>query len=134
MKGYYPFLVSLFFLLSIVQSGCLSLREAYVPQDLLTDGWYEDSKDEEKGSSLLGIEKWSTKVYRKGDVAYLSVTSLRFIILHDKEELLKKVDTDIMNQAVKYGININYSSKITKLPLLPTDSKHLKKLNLKSLI
>ena len=112
MKEYYSFLVFLLLLLSIVQSGCLSLREAYVPRDLLTDGWYEDFEDEEKGSGLLGMEKWSTKVYRKGDTAYLSVTSLRFIILHDKEKLLEKVDADILNQAVKYGINMNYSSRI----------------------
>jgi len=112
MKEYYSFLVFLLLLLSIAQSGCLSLREAYVPRDLLTDGWYEDFEDEEKGSGLLGMEKWSTKVYRKGDTAYLSVTSLRFIILHDKEKLLEKVDADILNQAVKYGINMNYSSRI----------------------
>jgi len=101
----------IFFLFIISNSGCLSLRESYIPQNLLTDGWYEDFGSEEKGSGFLGLSKWSTKVYRKGDVAYLSVTSVKSLIMESKEKLLEKVEDDIEKQAHKYGIEIISSSR-----------------------
>jgi len=102
-----------FLFISASCPGCLSLKEAYVPQDLLINGWYEDFKDEEKGSSFFGMEKWSTKVYKKGEFAYLSVTSIKFIVMSGREELLEKVESDIKHQAAKYGIEVEPESRIS---------------------
>lgn len=97
----------------ILSLGCLSLKEAYVPAELLKDGWYEDVGSEERGSAFLGIQKWSTKVYRKGDVSYLSVTSLKFIIMQSRNNLIEKVEEDIKEQAERYGIVLDDESKIS---------------------
>ncbi|RLF58955.1 MAG: hypothetical protein DRN25_04610 [Thermoplasmata archaeon] len=99
------------FILVFLNFGCLSLKEAYIPQSLLTNGWYEDFGSEEKGSGFLGIGKWSTKIYKNGDVSYLSVTSMKFLIMQSKDKLLDMVEKDIKNQAEKYGIEIIESNK-----------------------
>lgn len=106
------FLFMVIFLLFTFYSGCLSLRVAYIHDKFLNNGWIEDTGSEEEGSSLLGLEKWITKIYRKGDFAYLSLTSLKFIIVRDKNKLIEDVEEDIKQQAFKYGIAINMSSKI----------------------
>lgn len=100
-------------LLILLNIGCLSLKEAYIPQHLLTDGWYESLGSEEKGSDILGLNKWSTKVYKNGEVSYLSVTSLKSLIMQSKEELFKRIERDIKDQADRYGIYIIDGSRIS---------------------
>jgi hypothetical protein len=80
-RGVVSILLSLFLL-----SGCLELRVAYLPDSFLTGGWHE--ADRESGSSYLGIERWTSIVYKNGE-SYLRVTTIKTLIMMDREELLK---------------------------------------------
>jgi len=86
--------------------GCLTLREAYVPDVALKDGWIEDTEKEEEGSSFLGLEKWSIKVYEKNDVAWLTVTTLKTLFLEERGKLLERVESGIRKDCKDMGINV----------------------------
>ena len=109
-RGIALLLIFSFLLLSL--SGCLELRIAYIPDNLLTNGWQENVEKEESGSSYFGLEKWNILVYENGDVATLTVTTVKTLIMADKEELFKKIDSDIRNTCADYDIAINEQSKV----------------------
>ncbi|HEB37440.1 MAG TPA: hypothetical protein ENI14_02115 [Thermoplasmatales archaeon] len=110
-KGIVLLIISSFLLLSL--SGCLELRVAYIPDNLLTNGWHENVEKEESGSSYFGLEKWNILVYENGDVSALTITTIKTLIMMDKEELLKKIDSDIRNTCGDYGITIEGQSKVS---------------------
>lgn len=89
MRRIFVPLVLVIFAVSV--SGCLSLREAYVPDYILKNGWRENTEKEERGTGLFGFEKWSIKVYEKSDVAWLTITTLKTLFLYEKKKLLDMV-------------------------------------------
>jgi len=99
----------IFLLLS--SSGCLTLREAYVPEQVLTEGWHENKGKSEYGSNYFGLQRWSSFTYENGESVTLTVTTLKTLIMMDKTELLNRLEEEILKAGAAYGIEIDKGSK-----------------------
>lgn len=86
-------IITAFMLVLLVAfSGCVNISCSYIPDLVITDGWYENLALKNTGSQFLGLEKWCGSVYEiKGKYpASLTVTTIKTLILTDEEELQKK--------------------------------------------
>jgi hypothetical protein len=86
---------------------------AYIPNTILTDGWYENQALRETGTQILGLEKWCSITYEKTGryPASLTVTTLKTLILMDEQELLDKTRVTL-TASLPANIIINESTII----------------------
>ena len=106
-----PYALVALLLLLIFLPGCLTLKQAYIPDQLLTEGWHENKGETEEGSNYFGLEKWYSITYENGESASLTVTTIKTLIMMDKTDLLKKADEEMFGAASLYSITIDRSSK-----------------------
>lgn len=106
-----PCALIILLLLLIFLPGCLTLKQAYIPDQILTEGWHENKSETEEGSNYFGFEKWYSITYENGESSSLTVTTIKTLIMMDKPDLLKKADEEMFNAASSYGITINQGSK-----------------------
>ena len=99
-------------ILFVVSSGCIDLTNAYIPDTVLNDGWYENTSLRNSGSQFLGLEKWASATYEiKGNYpASLTVTTMKTLVLMDEQELQDKTKETITS-TLKEGINLNESTE-----------------------
>ena len=96
-------------------SGCVSLTNAYVSDNVLTDGWYEDIAKRDSGTQFLGFERWVSSTYTTNDTeypAFLTVMTMKNLVVQNNEELQGKI-WDIVNVTIPLTISINESTKQT---------------------
>ncbi len=103
--------LGLIFTILTLSSGCLELREAYIPSNILTNGWNENIGDREQGSNYFGLEKWFSETYENKD-ASLTVTTIKTLIMMDMKKLSKKVDEDILSSCGERRITVDMNSRI----------------------
>lgn len=104
-------IVTILLLLSIVLSGCVTLTSAYVPDSLLTDGWYENTSLRNTGLQFMGMEKWGSLTYEINGKfpATLTVTTLKSLIIANEEDIKKKT-TEAIDQTFTDRIIVTNSS------------------------
>jgi hypothetical protein len=104
------------FMLSILVlfSGCININCAYIPDSVNTGGWIENLSLRNTGSQFLGLEKWCGSVYEINSKypAYLTVTTLKTLVLNDEEEL-QRITIEIIENTFQDSIQINENTKIT---------------------
>ena len=108
----FPILIII--LILVLTSGCLSLTAAYVPDAVLTDGWYENTSLRDTGSQSFGLEKWASATYEiQGDYpASLTVTTMKNLILMDEQELIQRINETI-SSTLRESITLNENTEIT---------------------
>jgi predicted small secreted protein len=93
--------------ISVLISGCLNLKCAYVPESFITEGWYENTSLRNTGLQFLGLQKWCSLTYEKKG-AYLSVISVKALMLADEEKIEEKV-IEIIEDTFKDKMKLNLS-------------------------
>jgi len=95
-------------------SGCVNIKCAYIPDEILSNGWYENLSLRNTGLHFLGMEKWCSSVYElKGKYpASLTLTTIKSILLADEDEINKKIQK-IIKENFKDNIQLNESTRIT---------------------
>ncbi len=116
------YLIIAFFIVVIIILTALfttnTLYKAYIEDRFLVNDWIE-SGDRIYIERLFGLEKQSTFKYIYNNysneeyTAFLTVTSIKTIIMINEEELLDKTIETIYNTANKRNINIINSSQLT---------------------
>ncbi|MCK4332326.1 MAG: hypothetical protein KAV40_01970 [Thermoplasmatales archaeon] len=107
-------IIALMLVLLVIFSGCISINCAYIPDSVITDGWYENLSLRNTGSQFLGLEKWCGSVYEINGKypASLTVTTLKTLVLTDEEELQKKT-IEIIEETFQDSVQLNESTKLT---------------------
>jgi hypothetical protein len=110
-------IIACFVLVVVVFAALLSgiqLTTAYIPDGYLEKRWGEDLGERECGSQLLGLEKWCSFTYRVDGryPAYLTITSIKFVVTPNENQLVVKAEETI-EKALQGGIIIDNKSKIT---------------------
>lgn len=105
-------IITLLFILLVLFSGCVNINCAYIPDMIITDGWYENLSLRNTGSQFLGLEKWCSSVYEINGKypATLTITTLKTLILTDEEELYKKI-TETIEKTFQDRVKLNISTK-----------------------
>ena len=107
-------IIALMLVLLVVFSGCISINCAYIPDSVITDGWYENLSLRNTGSQFLGLEKWCGSVYEINGKypAHLTVTTLKTLVLTDEEELQRKT-IEIIEETFQDSIQLNENTTLT---------------------
>ena len=113
-------------LMVIFTSGCVSLTNAYVPETVLTGGWYENTSLRDTGSQSFGLERWASTTYQiDGEYpAFLIVTTMKTLMLMDEQQLQGKL-RETLNATLNEGILINESTLVTGERILKNAHKTL---------
>ena len=93
----------------MVSSGCVELKTAYIPPELLQPGWEEATDLRNTGIEFLSLEKWSsiTYTFQINTQASLTITTINSLILTDEKELIKYANTSIQKTfSQHYTLNI----------------------------
>jgi hypothetical protein len=97
--------------LALVTAGCLSLRVAYVPDSLLTNGWAKDGADSQSSptSQSGGFVKTQSLVYQdtapsKGYKGSLTVTTLRALTRPSEDKLRSMIEDRVREQTEAKGV------------------------------
>ena len=108
----------------IVLFGTNTFTPAYIPDDILDDGWTENLLERESGSGLFGFERWSSVTYRiTGKYpANLTVYTIKSLVMPSEEELEEKVVESIQKASAK-GINIYNDTKVSGVRALGNKHK-----------
>ena len=85
--------ILLIFLTILVSTGCVDLRCSYIPDSILTDGWYENTALRNTGIQTLGLEKWCNIIYEIGGKypAFLSITTIKTLLMINEKELQNRI-------------------------------------------
>jgi len=107
-----PF-ISILFLL-IILSGCVNIKCAYIPDEIINNGWYENLSLRNTGLHFLGLEKWCTSLYeiRGKYPASLSISTLKSLLLTNEDELFNKIQ-GIIEDNLSDNIKLNHSSRFS---------------------
>jgi hypothetical protein len=83
----------------VLCSGCVSLKCAFVPDQVLDDGWYENTALRNTGLQVLGLEKWCSVTYEiQGSYpAFLTITAGKSLVLTEEEELQDRIQEIVEN-------------------------------------
>jgi len=78
-------------------SGCLNLSCANVDTSVVCNGWFENTALRNTGIQFLGLEKWCSLTYEISGKypAFLTITTLKSLVLADEKEVLKKTKVTI---------------------------------------
>ena len=90
-----------------------TLTPSYVPDEFLAEGWSEDLNARDSGQNLFGLEKWCsiTYTYDGKYPAYLTVTTIKTIVMMNEEYLQKKT-SETIEEAIADNIEINKTAMI----------------------
>jgi hypothetical protein len=107
-------LIMIILLTLTILSGCVNIKCAYIPDEILSNGWYENLSLRNTGLHFLGMEKWCSSVYEyKGKYSSsLTVTTIKSLLLADEDEMNEKTQEIIENNFIE-NIQLNVSTKIT---------------------
>lgn len=83
--------------LMLMATGCVELKTAYIPPEVLPNEWIEVTSLKNTGIEFLGLEKWSSVTYEiQGEIdASLTVTTINTLVLTDEDELIDHVNATI---------------------------------------
>lgn len=106
--------IVIIFIFFTALSGCVNIKCAYIPDEILSDGWYENLSLRNTGLHFLGLEKWCSSIYElKGKYpASLTITTIKSLLLADEEEINQKTQ-EIIEKNFIDNIQLNESTKIT---------------------
>ena len=106
------FIISVGIITLLILSGCTGLKSAYVPDDVLTNGWHENLALRSSSIQFFGLDRCSSITYEITGryPAFLTVTTIKTLVLMDEEELLKQTE-EIIRNTLHGSVDINESSK-----------------------
>ncbi|MFH1101710.1 MAG: hypothetical protein V1726_06720 [Methanobacteriota archaeon] len=118
--------ISLVCIFIVVCSGCLSVTGAYVPDIVLTDGWYENTSLRNNVAQFLGLEHILSVTYEvPGDYpGSLTVMTLKSLVLLDEDELKEKTQETIA-ATLKEDIELNWTARLSGERYLQNGHKSL---------
>ena len=107
-----PFVILLIFLF-VISTGCVDLTSAYIPDSVLTKGWYENTAMRNTGTQFFGLEKWASTTYEINDdyPASLTVTTMKTMVLMDEQELQKQT-RETLNTTLNENIEFVKCAKV----------------------
>ena len=99
------------FILLVAFSGCVNLTCSYIPDSIVTDGWYENLALRNTGSQFLGLEKWCSSTYEiNGNYpASLTVTTIKTLVLTDEKEIKERA-IETVEETFQDRIELNIST------------------------
>ena len=83
-------------------------KSAYIPDELLDNGWGEDIDKRNSGSQLIGLNKWSSFTYTIDNSypSYLTISTIKTLLILSEEDLKEKINSTIKG-TVEDNISIN---------------------------
>ena len=117
------FLIILVVIFAVVFSGN-QLKQAYIHNDFLDDGWCEDLVERDSGSQFLGLEKWGSLTYKIdcNYTTYLTITTIKTLVMMSEKELRDKTG-ETMKKALNIEIMLEEDTKIKGERLLKNGHK-----------
>lgn len=87
---------------------------AFVPDDVLKNGWRENPFERFSEDRLLGLEKQVSLTYHNESYrAFLSVTTIKMLFMINENDLLIKTDETINERVKELNISLDPDSRIT---------------------
>jgi len=93
--------------------GCIEYTTAYIPDEYLANGWYEDIVLRNTGTQVFGLDQWTEVTYRNQGAypAWISVTTLKTLVLQDEQQLIELINTSIHDMLLHESMTLNASSR-----------------------
>lgn len=92
-----------------------TLTQAIIEDHVLGDSWFEDIDERKQESNLFGLESWASFTYKNNDdsyPAYVTVTSLKLLLMMNEDDLLVRTE-DTINKASGKDISIDFYTRTT---------------------